>query len=235
MGNVVSKASTHMAIHTHTHTKCFSLFPPLSHSLWFFWLNNSPFVFSSDNGEKKTTTTHPLWWSCRLKWFFRFWFAVSTVNGVIISIADKPHFGREIWIFISHWISAGYQLTTPLVFKSETFGAYFIFCLWKKQINKIKQIWRTFLGGTQPWFGCIPVFSWASLLLIWLHRHTHLLFWITIKSFCSLLIHLRNLCYSPPPPHILFLLILNCLGLEYLLSRWFSCFLSFSFLPHLYL
>lgn len=62
---------------------------------------------------------------------------------------------------------------------------------------------------------------------------THLFFfWITIKSFCSLLIHLRNLCYSPPP-HILLFLILTCLRLEYLLSRWFSRFLFLSSSPRL--
>lgn len=86
-----------------------------------------------------------------------------------------------------------------------------------------------FPGGTQPWFGFIPVFSWASLLLIWLH--TSLFFWITIKSFCSLLIHLRNLCYSPPP-HILLFLIHTCLRLEYLLSLADSHASSFS-LPRL--
>lgn len=33
------------------------------------------------------------------KVIFPFWFAVSTVNGVMISVADKPNFGREIWIY----------------------------------------------------------------------------------------------------------------------------------------
>lgn len=33
------------------------------------------------------------------KVIFPFWFAVSVVTGVIISVADKPNFGREIWIY----------------------------------------------------------------------------------------------------------------------------------------
>lgn len=63
-----------------------------------------------------------------------------------------------------------------------------------------------FWGGTQPYFGFIPVFSWASLLLIWLHTHISFI-WITIKSFLlsfdtpqeSLLLTTAS---HPPHPHL---------------------------------
>lgn len=113
--------------------------------------------------------------------------------------------------------------------QNESFNLFIL-----EEVSDLKCSFQEVSKGTQPYFGIVPVFSWASLLLIWLHTSFFFFFsffWITIKSFCSLLIRLRNLCYSPPP-HIflllLLLLIVTCLGLEYLLPCWFLRFLSLS-------
>lgn len=113
----------------------------------------------------------------------------------------------------------------------------------KKQINKVRSFVCLFYERYQIWIAVLRVFpgvprptleeylDLAEPTCFWFdctHLFCLFVFRLTLKSLCSLLIHLRNLCYSPPP-HIL-PLILTYLRLQYLLSCWFLRAPSLSFL-----
>lgn len=73
--------------------------------------------------EKKTTPHNEV--VVKSDFFSFFWFAVSTVNGVTISIADKSNFGREIWIYTLMYLylsglALGTNLLIPFIFGIRT-------------------------------------------------------------------------------------------------------------------